>query len=711
MRQVINQGQKMYRDSGHDLAVVATRTERQPGLGNPNLKPGADFQAIISCILDSMRSSFTHGMRWDFPFNGKLYKNLLMHFFVDHVRCDNVEGDKLCGKFGVRTGNVKSICRKCLTPTELTSCCVNKLKPKSAEQIKRLIAGGKVEQLTLMSQQSYPLAYHDGIQFGFHNKLGIHANTPADMMHTIELGWFKYDMSSFIAMLGEKSQAMTELETFSVQVGTLMGRQSDRSMPRTKFSKGINSGKLTARERTGAVLLLVVCLSSAHGKRILQRQRGGKFRDANLVADWISMLTDHLTFHEWMSLHEFDVSDVRKMEHKLPELMYRTKQTWNRQTGMGAKFSKFHLVRHFHEDMLNHGAPSVYDTPDNESHFKQDKSLCTMTQKDITKVEAQTTKRDREMEMMTRAMDELEGGRKQWDYFDLDEHPPIKNSGQSHVDNVAVACGNDQPPVVTVNGGTKIHTMYSDAHHMLIARFLNSRGPSCFGVDWDPHVIRYLQDLKERRLPFLQGQLDIFTEHKRDEQIFRGHPNFRGSGLWNDWALWYITGYAEPIPCCIWCFVDLTGIPSGVELVIDGMKIDRGIYAVVEAAPWDMSQEDDFQDATTSELVRRCTKLGIQWHEQYAHRLEGRKFILADVEAIYAAACVIPDIGHDNRAKYLWIRSREDWPELFQNWLRSPVDQELLDDERAALSRYWEDTSRGFDDYYEEGEDSSDGED
>ena len=55
---------------------------------------------------------------------------------------------------------------------------------------------------------------------------------------------------------------------------------------------------------------------------------------------------------------------------------------------------------------------------------------------------------------------------------------------------------------------------------------------------WDLDVIMFhldLQELVQDLLP--NGELEIFTEHTRDGTIFRGHPNYRGSGPWRDWVL------------------------------------------------------------------------------------------------------------------------------------------------------------------------------
>ena len=72
--------------------------------------------------------------------------------------------------------------------------------------------------------------------------------------------------------------------------------------------------------------------------------------------------------------------------------------------------------------------------------------------------------------------------------------------------------------------------------------------------------------------------LDIRTEHKRDGKLFRGHPNYRGTGQWNDWAVFDWNEEGE-LPCHIMGFVDLRDLPDGFSFNYGGIDgISKGIY-------------------------------------------------------------------------------------------------------------------------------------
>ena len=219
-------------------------------------------------------------------------------------------------------------------------------------------------------------------------------------------------------------------------------------------------------------------------------------------------------------------------------------------------------------------------------------------------------------------------------------------------------------------------------------------------VKWDNDIMEYLSDLQCRRLPFLNGILPIFTEHHRDKQIFRGSPNYRDGRYWYDWV-GVNYGEAEPTPCQIWCFVDLRAIPAGVTVQIDGVSVEKGVFAVVESAEYVPKITDpahpDF--GMISSLVSPCTKQAKVWEDETQGKIGTRAFFLADVEAFVEPLTVYPDIGANHKARYLVVKPKNQWADDFQAWLRTPYAHDLMKDEKEALRRYIIDPAGGFNDY------------
>jgi hypothetical protein len=81
----------------------------------------------------------------------------------------------------------------------------------------------------------------------------------------------------------------------------------------------------------------------------------------------------------------------------------------------------------------------------------------------------------------------------------------------------------------------------------------------------DTELLGFLLDLQD--LVQANGEenpLGIFTMHRRKDQIFRGHRDFRGKGPWQDWD-WVNWGAGWGcLPCHIWCFV----------VIVDNLRSD-----------------------------------------------------------------------------------------------------------------------------------------
>ena len=60
--------------------------------------------------------------------------------------------------------------------------------------------------------------------------------------------------------------------------------------------------------------------------------------------------------------------------------------------------------------------------------------------------------------------------------------------------------------------------------------------------------------------------------------------------------------------------------------------------------------------------------------------IKERQFYLADVEAITSPICVIPDIGAKPCHRYLAVKPRDEWVEMFLLWLRDDHNLDVMSD-------------------------------
>ncbi|MCA1806935.1 MAG: hypothetical protein LC687_03600, partial [Actinobacteria bacterium] len=158
-----SRGQKIFVDSGHVSAHELYMDDSDEGQDQGNETDhdiAADYHAILSVLLESLRKLIAQGMMFDVFFNGRLYKDCELVFFVPFVKCDGDEGDKLCGKYRSRGKRVAQLCRNCLCPNEETDNPNAKYKYKTEPMVKKLCEEDNDEKLQQLSQIKMKNAFH-----------------------------------------------------------------------------------------------------------------------------------------------------------------------------------------------------------------------------------------------------------------------------------------------------------------------------------------------------------------------------------------------------------------------------------------------------------------------------------------------------------------------------------------------------------------------
>ena len=340
------------------------------------------------------------------------------------------------------------------------------------------------------------------------------------------------------------------------------------------------------------------------------------------------------------------------------------KRICKRVKGMGLKTMKFHGIIHLMDDILACGVPMNVDTGSVESHHKKTKVAAKMTQRNITVFEEQTAIRLVEMHLIELAKAELDG-RKMFTYLTLDQ----ERGAPEKEDKI------DENEQVTT-GGSALEVYYDHAKEEVQWQFRRNNNKAA----WEPSITEFLHDLQEHVGEECDqlDDIDIRTEHQRNGVLFRGHPNYRKNGQWNDWAIFnWGRGYGK-LPGEIWCFVDLSLAPDGFSTHFAGVRLRKGVYAVIESSKLCPNIDGKGEQENTSELFIPYIKEAKELNEDGT--INKRKFYLADVESIVAAACVIPDIGHKNKLRYFMLTPRKEWAGQFVKWLNQPshIDKEQM---------------------------------
>ena len=688
-------GKKILQESGHleslDVivlegegdAVEPKEAESEQEDAENEAVHAQDFHTMLSVILESFVELQRTGFVWDLVYKGKLYREVEMVIFVPFVKCDTEEADLLCGKYTVRTANVKHVCRYCHCPTDKADDPRAKYKLKTQAEIQNLVERRKLARLQQISQQDIQNAWYD-VTFHQANACGIHGACPSEKLHAIQLGIFKYIREIFFVHMGKSSQLAEDVNGLATMYGKLLTRQSERDLPNTNFAKGIQKGKLMARDFRGVLLIMAAVLRSDQGRDLLFQRK--KFGGTKGLRDWTLLVELMLEWEAYLCQKSMNRSHLKRLGKKHRFIMFVMRTVARRSSGMGLKVMKFHAILHLIDDMLLYGVPSEFDTGSNESHHKGSKAAARLTQRKESSFNLQTATRLTEFLCIDLAMEEVVDDLKVWEYFKGAEEEDWSSSEDAerevHDAEMVEEDADRQARELEVRtGGTCIRVCEDDERQGEPAFRILSRSQSMIeGTVWVEEIVdllNNLQNLVAQHIP--EPFLPIMTQHQRGATRFYGHPNFRSSGPWKDWVLvdW---GHGHGVlPCHIWCFVGLSGMPIGRErLQFGGIWLEDGVYAVVEVAEYNMDEDE----ATKSDLF---TPLLLDVEMDAEDEVVGRRFYLANTEAFVGPCCVVPNIGGPKNA-YLQVKPRAAWAEEFILWLESPHkddDAEYSDEEES----------------------------
>ena len=652
-----SRGRRMMLASRHTDGIMAHQDvleeegTRQEGHAVSKLE---DYHFILDVIMESLREIQHDNMIMDINYNGKLYKDIEVFFFVPHIKVDNEEADKLCAKYGSRTKGVAQLCRQCKCPTEFTARAGAQYPLKTATEIKGLIEDGESETLRAMSQHNFPNAFHK-IRFGLHNDTGIHGACPIDMLHTIFLGIFMRVRDGFFSQTGESSQTTADLDALAMEYGELLARKSERDLPKTKFTTGITGGKLMAKEYEGVLLFLIaVLLHSTKGRAMILL----KFKDEKLVEDWVLLVETLLGWIMWLKSKRLKRTHVKAAQWKHRYLMHLIKKLVRRTKGMGMRVPKFHLLQHISNDLNNNGNAGSLCTGSNETGHKPTKKAALLTQKKPETFDLQTATRLLEAHLLDLAMEEM-SGRPLWEYLSGYDKKP-ENSPE------------DCDPVTK----GAVFDVNFDEDTQEDAMYINNKTIDHNEMFVETDFVDFVTLLKEKLARFDGGTVQVRTEHKRNNAVFRAHTKYRGS-VWRDWVEidW---GEADgKLPAKIWGFVDLEWLPQDNGVSFGGNdELYPAVYAIVESSDYSTNQTEIDMSHIFVPITKEVKKMtnGI---------VTKLKFYLAEVEAFAAPLAVVADIGGPTNA-YFIVRSRECWREDFEGWLDNPIYEDtftLSDDE------------------------------
>ena len=700
--------EKHQEEQNEDVVEPAIEDEKQVFSSNAQ-----DLHCMLEAILESYKNIQERGgIDWVLPWKGRVI-NVRFIPYVPFIKGDTQEHDKHCGSFTSRTKNVKQLCRYCFCPNSRTDQAYEDYFRKSEEKIKALCDRGgaeEVEILRMMSQQCIDNAWykigfalhHHRTGCGLRQTLGVHGACPVEALHWIQLGKYKYVLGMFFQQIGPKSAMADMMDAMAKLMGTLFKRQSYRGFPRTNFSaRGLRKGKLMGHEMSGVMLVLVAVLRSSKGRNLLQNSKGKPKKnlgESHQVKDWILMLETLLTFEAWLEKDEMDVATLQRLRLKVREMMELEKNVGKREKGMAFLTFNFHVILHVVDDILDHGVPQHVNTRSDEMHHKTSKTASMQTQKIPDEFDWQTANRLHEYDLIRLALAELmqetAGDKQMWEYFVLagvnvansaeemaesakNIAKTLQHSGPVTVDpDLSEEESSDEedisvddvevvgvlPPanqVVTKLTGVRVEYSFAGTEQHQSTYKVHSRMKNKHRFKFEKELDDFLLEcLRSMSGSIFERKLDIYTEHVRDGNMFRGSPYYRGKA-WLDWVEINFGESFGLLPCQMWCFLDLRAYkpPDYGPVLVP----EPGIYAVIEYA----TPVLDAAEVAMSEIFVPFRKI---------FQPNGKRdFFLVNCDSFADPCCVIPDIGSKNKKAYFVVKQRTtEWAGMFEDWVNEP---------------------------------------
>ena len=639
--------------------------------GTEDATPPALKQQDLHCIMQAILDSFKEveiegGLPFEHRFKGHTYK-LLHKFFIHTVRADTKEADKFCGSYGTNLEGVKNICRMCDIPADQTDQVYLTPEParKTQDMVLNLVKAGDQAQLKNLSQHAIWNCFYSH-RFGMHNNCGIHGASPMETLHWVQLNLYKYNRDSFFDQVGHTSALSKKMDALAQTYGVLLERQSQRDMPRTRFSQGIRGPFLQAHEMSGVMVLLLLSIRSMAGRNLLLN---GTYRDAKAyfpseteIKNWIRLLETHLMFEQWLEKDEHEVHLLERAKVKVREMMSLTKFVGQRTKGRGYKTNTFHTGLHMPQLALELGSPKHWNVKHNEKHHKRDKKTALRTSKHFDTFDSSVAQHNVYKEAIDLGMEEVHNGLCKWNYYRRAAFLPIPPP---------------QPFEPTLTGPSVFYE-YNPESEFFVPQVL-SKMTGKENYKYDENTLEYILSTAtdihhdDNNITYFKtfGTLRLHSPSNPSKpQLFHAQPYTKGKP-WYDWAIFDLSDPDSDVPGArtfvaaqIKCFIDFRHIPQ-----VNGAMKPPGIYAIIEPTVHNATNGEKWLSKLLEPICKQpCPIHGFEGHN---------KQDLVSIERIRQPATVVPDLDNPNQRAYLRLTPKAIWAGLYDQWLAEPHEREF----------------------------------
>ena len=590
---------------------------------------------------------------------------------VGMILGDMQGGDKHCGSVVGYSSNMARLCRQCNISGEESGNPLIECQKMSMVKIKKLVEDNNVAMLKKISQNNVYCAWFD-VDFGGCPRGVFSAAMPVEALHAVEIGLCK-DMLHILFENDLKDFRKRELDSIAKQMCDwdkqyYMTSGSNKDMPRLLFKDGISSLKQISATYTVGIFLCVVILTlTDDGKAFFEaafkaeygkKTPGSKFadeRDARKrLSDMRYVFSMMLCYWSWLKKKTYwkcgDTDSRKRAENAIQIMLTDLIRLWPRAEGNGWFKPKVHEQKHVPKDIEQNGSPRNSNGGPIEHHQLDVKKRALRTQMIRTKLDEQVATRaaegyiiDYAYERMVTTEDNLENAN--------DDDSVTSYSGKSPKSSHGT---------IIITSGEKRKMKYSFAYSK----------STPIDTPFDADVLQFIADsfsydFCNKTVPLESLSLELFTDYKRNDIIFRAHPHYRNRGRGSyDWVMFRFAKSDHDI-----CHNKTYRLKNYPDEVFHGD--DATIAGQYHYAPGQLKAFVHMPDDGIKAVVKCCSfehtqssVISTYWKIEYLDKANTKPYYaLLDVDAIVRHCLMIPE-NNDNSAYHeIWTKDR--WAKEF----------------------------------------------
>jgi hypothetical protein len=508
-----------------DLGLLKSNKQNKNMSGDlKSLRLHTIYKAVLRTYHDAQVGNSLQNISVTLGDNFKKTVNLKVPLFF--IIGDIQGGDKMCCTTTSYNDSLSRPCRKCNVKGSDLSNTKVECKKIVMSKIVELIHEKKLDKLKDLNQKNVHSIFFDlcygGCKYGIFS-----AACPIEALHSLENGMMPY-METIVFDEHFKPKACGDLDLL-VQKLTKLPKQRLASsgavieFPRLLWKNGITNLKdLEAKYKVGIMFTMVVISFTDEGKALFSKVFKNNLDKTSDVIQCFEMV---LCYWMWLKKDKYWKRGNQKGKERaktaIRAMLSQIKKLLHRDVGQGWNICKFHEQLHVPDDIDRNGPPRGSHTgPTEHHHIDNVKNYYQTTSKIKFLLDFQLATRNSEGWMINLAHNAV-------NYKEILEEKSNNSlpftgvptwSGKWHVElnrNCHDESANRVPQEVWV-AASKI-------------------------ADEQPDDLqKWIETLC--RLEYYSGFRDIdvlkvSTDYVRDGVIFRGHPNYRSEGPWNDWVM------------------------------------------------------------------------------------------------------------------------------------------------------------------------------